>query len=208
MPYPYAISFLSSCKFSINVSFAELIFLTQCQPVGMFCMSRQRFSSGFKQASCSTAQWICLFSCTMVFFLWSGNPKTLTPSLRHDVPPSFDTLVSASALLWRPLREPWRTGLFFFMNNDITESEDKWRASRQSFHSIGNLLGAQTFACAEQRAFCVVGMTTSQLIAQPGLLCCPLSVQGRCSQLLASAIWGPILTDCMANKAAWSLQNG
>lgn len=145
------------------------------------------------------------------------EPKS-TPTQKKDLTCSLCHAVSPA---WTPWSLPplWSTGLdrsprtrtgFFFphMNNDVTESKEKWRASRQSSHSIWILLAAKAFARAERGAFCIVGMTTSQLMAQPGPLCRSLSVWGLCTQLQACAIWCPIFDRLHAEGGSVEPQKG
>lgn len=189
-----------SCSAALQMfSLLDILFLIPRQHERRPCW----FSSGFKRSSQSSTQWGCLFTHTMVHFLWSWHPKKLDTQPLPCCFHSLNTLIVATALVFGP-RQEFRTkaGFFLHMNNDVTESEEKWRASGRSSRSIWILLGAKPFACAKHRAFCMVGMTTSKLMAQPGPLCRSLSVRGLHTQLQACAIWGPIFDRLHAEQGS------
>lgn len=121
----------------------------------------------------------------------NNNKKNLTPSLCHSFP------------AWTHWQHPalWSAGVDRKpsprMSNDVTESEGPpGNALAQYEYSSGLLV--------ERGAFCIVGMTTSQLMAQPGPLCRSLSGGGLRSQLQACAIWVPIFWQ----TARWTRQRG
>lgn len=175
-----------------------VIFLFCCSAVFMFsekvCVSDSMpvwawpccFSSGLKRLSHSSAQWSCLFTCTIVHLLVELK---LSPSLRHVVSPAWTQWASLRAAAGAV----GRGQLFFFpyKNKDVTETEEKWKANKQSYLATSRAWG---FLCRWHDNLSANG-TARPIVS---LIVClrPLhAAAGMCN------LGSNFLTDCTLNKA-------
>lgn len=163
--------------------FSEKVCVSDSMPVWAWPCC---FSSGLKRLSHSSAQWSCLFTCTIVHLLVELK---LSPSLRHVVSPAWTQWASLRAAAGAV----GRGQLFFFpyKNKDVTETEEKWKANKQSYLATSWAWG---FLCRWHDNLSANG-TARPIVS---LIVClrPLhAAAGMCN------LGSNFLTDCTLNKA-------